>query len=171
MVKFLSNKKGNAFIWLIIFIFVFIGISTLVIDYSNLYNKTKKIKYTMNRAVKAASMQIEEEGYSLASGIFKIDEDEAKATFKFVLANNLGLDEVTLEPKENSILYEKPIITELEVINDVPTIYTSSVIGQSYSIENPSVVATIEFKIKSTFLVTDIKINKFSGSQLTSGYD
>lgn len=171
MVRFLKDKRGNAFVWMIIFIFVFIGISTLVIDYGNLYVKTKKIKYTMNRAVKAATLQIKEDGEELANGLFKIDEVKAEEAFKEVLAGDLGLSETTLEPLANSLLYATPVIKEFEVINDSPKSYTSPVINVVYNIENPSVVATIEFKIKSTFLVTDIQVNKLSGSQLTSVYD
>lgn len=171
MVRFLKDKRGNAFVWMIIFIFVFIGISTLVIDYGNLYVKTKKIKYTMNRAVKAATLQIKEDGEELANGLFKIDEVKAEEAFKEVLAGDLGLNEATLEPLANSLLYATPVIKEFEVINDAPKSYTSPVINVVYNIENPSVVATIEFKIKSTFLVTDIQVNKLSGSQLTSVYD
>ena len=178
MVKLLKNQRGNAYIFLIIFIFTFIWMSTLVIDYSNLNIQTKKIKYAMNRAVKAAALQIQEgndsnltEGESLANGIFLIDEEKSEEVFKEVLASNLGLDEVSLEPLENSVLYEKPIIREFKVINSYPSNYLSPVINQTYEIEHPSVVATLEFKVKSTFLVTDIQINKFSGSQLTSVYD
>ena len=126
MERFLKNNRGNAFIWLIIFIFVFIGVSTLVIDYGNLYVKTKKVKYTMNRAVKAASLQIEEEGTDLANGVFKINQERAELAFKEVLAGDLGLDEVTLEPRVNSLLYAKPIVKEFEVENNAPTTYTSS---------------------------------------------
>lgn len=171
MVRFLKDKRGNAFVWMIIFVFVFIGISTLVIDYGNLYVKTKKIKYTMNRAVKAASLQIKEDGEELANGLFKIDEVKAEEAFREILAGDLGLSEATLEPLANSLLYATPVIKEFEVINDAPKSYTSPVINVVYNIENPSVVATIEFKIKSTFLVTDIQVNKLSGSQLTSVYD
>ncbi|WP_440977649.1 hypothetical protein [Sedimentibacter sp. LTW-03] len=169
MVKKLNNK-GSTFIWLIIFIFIFIGISTLVIDYGNLYVKTKKIKYTMNRAVKAAALQIDDSN-ELASGMFKIDKDKAEETFKIILAENLGLDKTTMQPEENSLLYDKPVIREFKVINETPSSYTSAVINQTYNIENPSVVATIEFKIKSTFLITDIRVNKLSSSQLTSVYE
>ncbi len=169
MVKKLNNK-GSTFIWLIIFIFVFIGISTLVIDYGNLYVKAKKIKYTMNRAVKAAALQIDDSSV-LAAGMFKIDEDKAEETFKMILAENLGLDKTTMEPEENSLLYEKPIIKEFKVLNETPESYTSTVMNQTYDIDNPSVVATIEFKIKSTFLITDIQVSKLSSSQLTSVYE
>jgi hypothetical protein len=172
MERFLKNDRGNAFIWLIIFIFVFIGTSTLVIDYGNLYVKSKKVKYTMNRAVKAASLQIEEGGTDLADGTFKINRERAELAFKEVLAGDLGLNEVTLEPGPNSLLYAKPIVKEFEVENDTPTIYTSSTINNyMYDIENPSVIATVEFKIKSTFLFTDIQVNKLSSSQLISVYD
>lgn len=169
MVKKLNNK-GSTFIWLIIFIFVFIGISTLVIDYGNLYVKAKKIKYTMNRAVKAAALQIDDSS-ELAAGMFKIDEDKAEETFKTILAENLGLDKTTMEPEENSLLYEKPIIKEFKVLNETPESYTSTVMNQTYDIDNPSVVATIEFKIKSTFLITEIQVSKLSSSQLTSVFE
>lgn len=170
MVKFLNNKKGNAFIWLIILIFVFIGISSLVIDYGNLYTKTKKIKYTMNRAVKAAALQVKD-GEDLANGNFKIDEDTAKEAFFIILADDLGLDRTTLEPLSNSILSEKPIVKELEVINDTPIDYTSPNINQTYNMENPSVIAVLEFNVKSVFLSKNVVVDKLSSSQLTSEYD
>lgn len=133
----------------------------------------------MNRAVKAASLQIKNDdtlinglnGSELAEGIFKIDDVKAKEIFKVVLSDNLALNNSTLEPKSNSLLYKKPIIRELEVINDTPTKYTSSNINQTYDVENPSVVAVLEFEVKGLFLKTDIKIDKLSSSQLTSIYD
>lgn len=170
MVKKYLNKKGNAYIWLILFIVLFIGISTLVIDYGNLYIKTKKIKYSMNNAVKAAALQIKD-GEELANGEFKIDEKKAKEIFLNVLANNLALNTSTLEPKKNSILFNTPKEKEWKVENNTPTNYFSATINHTYNINNPSVIAVYEFEIKGLFLKTDIRVAELSSSQLTSIYD
>lgn len=166
----IKNQKGNIMLVIILFVFCFLGVFTLCLDYGNIYIRTKNIKYTMNRAVKASSLQIKE-GDELAQGIFKIDEIKGKETFKVILADNLGLNETTLEPLPNSILFEKPTIKELEVINNTPTTYTSTSISKTYNINNPSVVAVIEFKVKGLFLSKTIIMDKLSSSQLTDIYN
>src|SRR6056297_3966110 len=97
-------------------IMVFIAISGLVMDFSNIYIKSNKVKQAVNRSAKASTIEILE-GEDLANGVFYIDEGRANDTFNTILAHNLGLDDVTLEPLEKSILEEKPNILEFEAVN------------------------------------------------------
>lgn len=170
MVKYLKNQNGNMYIFLIIFIFLFMGISTLVLDFGNMNIQNKKMKSSINLAVKASSLQIKDEE-ELANGNFLIDEERAKNVFYDILCENLGLNRDTLEPLNKSVLYKKPIIKELVVINNAPTTYNSLSINKSYNIENPSVVAVVEFHVRGLFLSKNIIIDKLSSSQLTSIYD
>lgn len=179
--EILKNEKGNVFIYFIILIFILIGVTALVLDISNLYVKSKKIKHAVNRAVNAGALQILEgetlldgtfiPSEELADGIFKIDETKAAIAFQTILAHNVGLDENTLEPLEKSLVYEKPVIKELVVENDTPKVYTSLAIGKSYELENPNIVAVLDFKIRGVFLKNTIRVFKLSSSQLTTIYD
>lgn len=169
MQKTLSNSKGGIFIYLIIIIIIFLGLSAIVMDFSNIYIKSKKIKYAVNRSVKASTLCILE-GEELANGMFKIDDTVAQEVFETILAHNLGLDENTLEPLNKSLLDEKPVIKEFVVENNTPTIYNSPTLGRSYTIDNPSVIAVLNFKIRGVLLKKTLRISKLSSSQLTSIY-
>jgi len=168
--KIIKSKKGGIFIWLMIIILAFVGISALVLDFFNLYIQSKQIKYAINRSVKAGALAIAK-GEPLADGIFLIDETKAINNFNIILAHNLGLDEYTLEPLPRSIAYEKPIIRELEIINTTPTVYTSPTLSKDFSIEKPTVAAVLEVKIKGLFLQKTIRVAKLSSSQLGTIYD
>lgn len=168
--KVKNNLGSTMIIWLIMISLVFILLSAFFIDFANLYTNSKKIKSSVNLAVKAASLQIKEDA-QLASGDFKIDDTKAYEAFMKILAHNLNLDEITLEPLENSILYEKPIIREFEVINDTPREYISVTLNNAFEVKNSSVFAVIEFKIKTLFLSGNITVDKLSSSQLSTIFD
>ena len=171
VVKKLKNNSGSTMIiWLIIISLIFILLSAFFIDFANLYTNAKKVKSSVNLAVKAASLQIKEDE-RLASGKFEIDKDKAYKAFIKILANNLNLDESTLEPLENSILYEKPVIREFEVINNTPMLYNSMILNNIYKVENSSVFVVVEFKIKTIFISGDIIVDKLSSSQLSTIYE
>jgi hypothetical protein len=166
----LSNRRGNIFIYLIIAILIIVSMSALVLDFSNLYIKSKKIKSAINRAVNASTYQILE-GEELASGDFKIDAAEAQEIFEDILAKNLGLNTDTLEPTAKSLLVSPPTIMEFEVENDTPTTYNSPTLGMAYQIDNPSVVVVLDFEIEGIFINRTIRVAKLSSSQLTTVYD
>jgi hypothetical protein len=168
--KILSSKDGNIFIYFILVIMVFIAISGLVMDFSNVYIKSNKVKQAVNRSAKASTIEILE-GEDLANGVFYIDEARANNTFRNILAHNLGLNDTTLEPLEKSILEEKPNILEFEAVNATPTTYYSPTLERNFDIENPSIVAVIEFKVRGVFIKKTLRISKLSASQLTSVYD
>lgn len=169
IIKTLKDKKGNAFIYLIIFILLFVSLTALVLDFSNLYIKSKKIKYAINNAVKAGSLQIQE-GEELSEGIFLIDEIKAEEAFYKILSHNVGLDEYTLEPLEKSLVYEKPVIREFYVENVIPSNYYSPTLNGTFPIEHPTTIAVIEFKVRGLLLKKTIKVGKLSSSQLKSIY-
>lgn len=168
--KIRNNSGSTIIIWLIIISLVFVLLSVFFIDFANLYMNNKKIKSSVNLAVKAASLQIKEDS-QLASGNFNIDEIQAYEAFIKILTYNLNLDKITLEPLEYSILTEKPIIKEFEVINNTPNEYNSIILGNTFEVNNPSVFAVIEFKTKTMFINGDIRVDKLSSSQLTSIYE
>lgn len=167
--KYINNNEGDMTIWFFIVIIVFLGM-LVTLDFLNIYGQSKDIKSIVNRSVKAAAMQIKD-GEELAEGRFLIDENKAEIVFYDILSTNLGLNKDTLEPLEKSLLFKKPVIKELEVINTTPTNYTSPTIEKNYEIVNPSVVAVVEFEIKGIVLSDIITVDKLSSSQLTSIYD
>jgi len=165
------NDKGNSYIWLIIYVFIFLGVAMLVLDQGSLYLNNKKVKEGINRAVKAASLAIEEDEM-LAEGIFTINSVKAEINFKHILAKNIGLNEVTLEPlKTGSLVAEMPEIKEFVVENNTPKTYYSTTLNYSFTFENPSVIAVIQVKVKGVFSSRIITMYKLSSSQLTSIYN
>lgn len=171
MVKKLKNNKGSSsVIWIIAITLIFISVTGLMLELNTLYTKSKKIKESVNRAVKAGSLAVQENS-NLANGIFLIDETTAQNNFYQILAHNIGLDEVTLAPLSKSLVTQKPNIKEFQVINTTPTVYNSTTLSKNFNIENPSVIAVIEFKIKGIMSEKTITVYKLSSSQLTSVYD
>ncbi|MBP1926728.1 hypothetical protein J2Z76_002598 [Sedimentibacter acidaminivorans] len=165
------NNKGNSYIWLIIFVVIFLGVGMLVMDQGSIYLNNKKVKEGLNRSVKAATLAIKEDEM-LAEGRFKIDEVNAQINFKNILAENLGLDKTTLEPLETgSLVDKKPDVKEFVVENNTPKTYYSTILNHSFELENPSVMAVVQVKVKGVFSSKIITMYKLSSSQLTSIYE
>lgn len=165
------NNNGNSYIWLVVFIVIFLGIGMLVLDQGSIYLNNKKVKEGINRSVKAATLAIKD-GNELAEGYFMIDEVNAVVNFKNILSENLGLDRTTLEPLvTGSLVTEKPVIREFVVENNTPKTYYSTILNHPFTLENPSVIAVIQVKVKGVFSSQSFTLYKLSSSQLTSVYD
>ncbi len=143
----------------------------LVIDFGSLYMNNKSVKESLNRAVKAAALAINEDE-QLAEGIFTIDPAGAEVNFKQILSKNIGLNEITLEPlPTGSLLAEKPEIKEFIVQNTTPTTYYSPTLKIFFTFEHPAVLAVIQVRVKGVFSSQTFTMYKLSSSQLTSIYD
>lgn len=166
--KYVDNNRGNSFIWFMVLCIIFLGITVLVLDYGTLHMNAKRIKSGLNLAVKSGTLAIQE-NEQLAGGYFKIDSTQARKNFNKILAKNLGLNETTMTPlPSGSLVMEKPTIREFVVENTTPKTYYSGSLNQSFKIENPSVLAAIDVKIKGLFTSRKITMYKLSSSQLTS---
>jgi len=167
----IKNEKGSINIWFVIIVFVSLGITVLVMDFGSLYMNNKSVKEGLNRAVKAAALAIQEDE-QLAEGIFTIDPAKAEVNFKQILAENIGLNEFTLEPlPTGSLVTEKPEIKEFVVENSTPITYYSPVLKNSFDFKQPSVLAVIQVKVKGVYSSRIYILYKLSSSQLTSIYD
>lgn len=167
----IKNEKGSINIWFVIIVFVFLGMAVLVMDFGSLYMNNKNVKEALNRAVKAAALAINE-NEQLAEGIFTIDPARAEVNFKQILAENIGLNEVTLEPlPTGSLVTEKPDIKEFIIENSAPTAYYSPILKNSFTLEHPSALAVIQVKVKGLYSSKVFTLYKLSSSQLTSVYD
>lgn len=167
----INNENGYTHIWVVVIILVFLMMAALIIDFGSLYMNNKTVKESLNRAVKAAALAIREDE-QLAEGIFTIDPIRAEVNFKQILASNVGLNEITLEPLQTgSLVTEKPEIKEFIVQNVTPAIYYSSALENTFNFKHPSVLAVIRVKVKGVFSSRIITLYKLSSSQLTSIYD
>ena len=154
-----------------ILIFIFIGMTVILLDNSSIYMNTKKIKSGLSLSVKAAALAINE-NEQLAEGIFTINPVQAERNFKQILSENIGLNVITFEPlSTGSLVTEKPEIREFVVENNTPATYYSPALENSFTFENPSVVAVIRVKVKGVFSSRIITMYKLSSSQLTSVYE
>ena len=169
--RHIKNEKGSINIWFVTIVFVFLGIAVLVMDLGSLYMNNKAVKESLNRAVKAAALAIKS-NEQLAEGIFTIDPTGAEVNFKQILAGNIGLNEVTLEPLlTGSLVTEKPEIKEFVVENSTPTTYFSPVLKNTFTFDHPSVLAVIRVKVKGVFSSRTFTLYKLSSSQLASVYN
>lgn len=177
----LHQKRGDAGI-LFIFVIAIFGLVMIFIvsDFLNIMNKANIIKSSMNRAVKAAAMQIDVNSTNdagdalLANGVFLIDEAKARTTFNEIIAENLGLSTLSLAPEAVSVLRTAPEVLEFEVINDyehMPLEYRSSTLSKEFTVEHPSVYAVISFKVQGLLLQKDVKLGKLSSAQLLNKQD
>lgn len=168
--KKILNKQGSINIWLVVIVFIFLGTAVLIMDFGSLYMNNKAVKEGLNRAVKAAALAINE-NEQLAEGIFMIDPIRAEVNFKQILAENIGLNEITLEPLPGgSLVTEKPEIKELIIENSTPTAYYSPTLKNSFTLEHPSALAVIQVKVKGLYSSKVFTLYKLSSSQLTSIY-
>ncbi len=167
----INNENGNTHIWVVVIILVFLMMAALIIDFGSLYMNNKTVKESLNRAVKAAALAIRE-NEQLAEGIFTIDPIRAEVNFKQILASNVGLNEITMEPLQTgSLVTEKPEIKEFIVQNATPAIYYSPALENTFNFKHPSVLAVIRVKVKGVFSSKIITLYKLSSSQLTSVYE
>ena len=171
----MKKRRGDS---LFLFMLSFTVVIALMViangDLSNFYNQNMKVKSAVNRAVKAASMQLDTTVVDLAGenlsaqGIFLIDEVKAEEAFKEVLTQNLGLDD-ELKPLSNSILSSPAEIIEFKILNDyqnMPYDYTSPVNGKTYNIKNPCVLTIMKIQIKSFLINKEMIFGRLSSSEL-----
>ena len=171
----MKKRRGDS---LFLFMLSFTVVIALMViangDLSNFYNQNMKVKSAVNRAVKAASMQLDTVVVDLAGenlsaqGIFLIDEIKAEEAFKEVLNQNLGLDD-ELKPLSNSILSSPAEIMEFKILNDyqnMPYDYTSPVNGKTYNIKNPCVLTIMKIQIKSFLINKEMIFGRLSSSEL-----
>ena len=171
----MKKRRGDS---LFLFMLSFTVVIALMViangDLSNFYNQNMKVKSAVNRAVKAASMQLDTAVVDLAGenlsaqGIFLIDEIKAEEAFKEVLNQNLGLDD-ELKPLSNSILSSPAEIMEFKILNDyqnMPYDYTSPVNGKTYNIKNPCVLTIMKIQIKSFLINKEMIFGRLSSSEL-----
>lgn len=169
--KKILNNKGSISIWFVVIVFIFLGIAVLVMDLGSLYINNKTVKESLNRAVKAAALAINEDE-QLAEGIFTINLARAEVNFKQILAENIGLNEVSFDPlPSGSLVTEKPEILELVIENTTPATYYSPTLKTSFTFEHPSVLVVIRVKVKGVFSSRTFTMYKLSSSQLTSVYE
>jgi Flp pilus assembly protein TadG len=178
MVKKRLNNKGEAtIIWFFVSIIIFIGVQALIIDFGNIYQGQLKLKRTVDLASKAGALMIQS-GENLAEGDFIINESNAEGKTKEYLIKNLKLDssetmeegKIAFNPTGASILKNPLIIEELEIINTSGE-YTSTLLNQSYQINEPSTLLTISYSFDGILLKRKFTIGKLASSQLTSTYD
>ena len=167
----LDNKGNAVIVWFMISVALFVGLQPLVIDFGGMLSSQIKVKNSLNKAVKAASLAIQD-GEDLANGNFRINSGQAEVNFNRYIALNLGLNEITLEPlSTGSRLPKAPTVKEFVVQNTASSTYTSSYMGQTYQINKPTVISSLEFSYQGVFLRKSFRVGRLSSSQLNSVYD
>ena len=148
----------------------------ITLDFYTFYQKNVKIKDSLNRAVKGASLQldtkaVDQDGNNLAAqGVFLIEEEEADKAFRKITRDNIALDE-NFEPKPNSFLVKPLEILEYEVLNDyknMPYEFESDILGHKYVVKHPAVFVVCSFRVQSIFLKKDIVFAKLASSELVN---
>lgn len=111
-------------------------------------------KRALNRAVKAASMQIDED--VLATGVIQIDEAASRVCFDSLLRANLFLNPDNT-PTARSLITEAPEVLEFYVCQGpFPYFHAYDMAGAisniKYTFFDPGVMAVIRVKYKYNFI-------------------
>lgn len=175
------DKRGDAGMVIILwFGLVSLMMIFIVADFMNVMNKANIVKTSMNRAVKAAAMQVDLDAVDangdtlFGNGVFIIKDTKAREAFNNTLSHNLGIDAATYTPKDHSVLNEPCEILEFQVLNDIdnmPSTYHSATLNKDFEVEHPCVYAVIKFKVHGMLLSPEIKLGKLSSAQLLNLQD
>lgn len=127
----------------------FISVMYIELDHDIATLLNERVKNAVNRATHDASLQLEPE--TLSSGYQYFDQTAALSAFKTSLANNLGLNPLTLNPLSNSIFSSKPKIEFIDFLDDhdpitFPYLYQNSNYQITKIINGPAVIAVISIE-------------------------
>lgn len=148
----LTNEKGNVslLILFIIIVPVIMMMYALNTDVELAHQYFFRAKGSLNRAVHASSLQIDD--VALSKGIYKIDETKAQEEFYKYLKYNLQLDD-NLTPLPNTFLEDQVTVLEYKVVNTgpFPYHYVNSTYDLDVWLSRPGVIAVVEVKYPRTF--------------------
>jgi hypothetical protein len=157
--EFIHDESGAAFIWLLIFSMIFMYIWTFDVDTVNMMAISKQIENNLEIAALAAAEATEA---SMAAGTPLIDPVEADNTFRELLSENFKLDPATLVPAADSRLKSTPTYNLYVYNGPFPSNYTDPITGETFTLTEPSVVASIReqydhlVRNKTNFIVRSI---------------
>lgn len=107
MKELIRNEDGFVVIWVLLFVPIFIGITIFTLTHTQAVTGADiDLQGAINSAVTAAASQITDD--SQAAGNPKIHTEWAHMAFKTELANNLGLNVVTMQPIAGSMVALPP---------------------------------------------------------------
>jgi len=123
---------------------LFISLASFVVSEGYKNVQQHKIKTAMNRAVKSASLQYDEDVLSNEAKIV-IPESTAKNAFETYLTDNLKLTD-DLKPNDESIFENQFEIVYFQVIDDETFPYTVKYndVNFNHTFENPGVLAVVK---------------------------
>lgn len=152
---FYKNDKGFLLLTCMFLLIIFWYCWSLSLDATDAKYAATTSKRALNRAVKAASMQVDQE--LLAQGIIAIDEEVSRSIFENLLRINLFLN------ADNTPSAASPIAETPEIINyyvyqgpDFPytsTYYVADGINPvQHTFNDPGVLAIIKIRYKYNFI-------------------
>lgn len=162
--KLKTKKGGTVIITVILLVILFPIMFSAIIDLSNIYNISKRIKFSLNASTKSASSRVD--WMKVPDGNFYLDKEKANDSFENIFKKNLGLiadkdnhknfklifyytEIYNKYPKEDDYFpKEKHFVKNIQVKVDRPTVFAA---------------ATVEYK---TLLGKKIYISNFASSQL-----
>ena len=142
----LRRQQGGAMVAVLILVPVMVLVLVLSYDTADLTHTGSWFQESINRATKAAAFQIT--GISYASGAPQIDPPTAEDRFREILAQNMHLNPVTLEP-QNDRVKTTPTYALLVFNGPFPQSYTNAEYGISETINEPTVIAMVKFRYNS----------------------
>lgn len=136
MRELIRDQRGGAFtVVLLLIIPLFIAGIMLTLEQPRMiHGADNDLQHAVAEATRAAAMCVNKTAQ--ANGVLRIDPDRAHETFKRVLAYNLGLSDVTLEPLKGSGMSSKPSYVLVVYNGDdtyTPGAYEYRFINGSYS--------------------------------------
>lgn len=153
--RFLFDKKGFMLISMMFLLIVFWYCWSLTMDGTDAKYAANTAKRALNRAVKAATLQVDKE--QLATGVLLIDEEDSRLVFDEIIRRNLFLNPDNT-PSSNSPLATAPQVLEYFVYQGPGFPYTHTyTIGGSfapiqYTFQDPGVMAVIKIQYRFNFI-------------------
>lgn len=142
----LREQRGGAMVAVLILVPVMVLVLVLSYDTADLTHTGNWFQESVNRATKAGAFQIT--GISYATGTPQIDPPTAEDKFREILAQNMHLNPVTLEPL-NDRVKTTPTYALLVFNGPFPQSYTNSEYGIAETINEPTVIAMVKFRFNS----------------------
>lgn len=160
---FLKDNSGVMLIALLLIIPLFWLTLGLTLDGTNARHAATNTKTALNRAVKAAVLALDAD--ELALGNTRLDPATARNNFDNILKTNLKLNP-DFTPTAQSPILEAPEVLDFHICQGPVFPYTyNSVLGISFTFQDPGVIAVIKVKHKYTFTGKEQEIYAYSTAE------
>ena len=159
-----KGEQGASVVWFLLVSIMLVLITVNRIEYNQAVTHIEvDLQETLKKAVKAAAGQVSEK--SQANGDPRIESERANEAFRLILAKNLKLNPITLQPQPRSPLTEAPDYKLLVYNGDDAYVATGARAAYLYDFSGGTLSSypLSGFGFPKQFAVSDFDINYGAG--------